>query len=289
MANLHDPGSEPAATLPAGAPVAHEIAAGNGWRVSDVVCRLGPQDRPFEERHEEVGLALVVGGSFRYRADTGRALLYPGAFLLGNEGACFVCGHEHGVGDRCLAFHFAPDFFAEIAATAAGSSRYRFPAAMLPANRSLPLPRVEAGTRARRGMAMEEWVIRLGEAVLAILAGGGGGIAEPSSRDRRRISDAIRHIEENSQGKLDLAGLSRIARMSRYHFLRTFRGALGLTPYQFVLSLRMRRAAVRLCAGTEPISEIAFDAGFGDLSTFNHRFREIFGMSPGAYRRAGRS
>jgi AraC-like DNA-binding protein len=273
---------------PAGAPVAHRIAAGAGWGVSEVVCRLGPEDRPFEERHGEVSIALVLAGSFRYRTQSGDALLYPGAFLLGDAGACFVCGHEHSTGDRCLAFRFAPELFAEIAASAAGSSRFRFPAAMLPANRRLALPLIEGGTRARSAsrMAMEEWTIRLAETVLATLAGGARGIVEPSPKDRRRIGDAMRHIEENFGQKLDLAELARVARMSRYHFLRTFRRALGVTPYQFVLNLRMRRAAVGLCTTGAPVSEVAFDAGFGDLSTFNGRFRDVFGMSPSAFRKA---
>ena len=271
---------------PAGAPAGRLIAAGPGWQVSDVICGLGPKDRPFEEQHAEVSIALVLEGSFQYRSDRA-ALLYPGAFLLGNAGACFVCGHEHGVGDRCLALRLAPDFFAEIAASTAGSSRFRFAAPMLPASRKLALPLIESEARTRHGLAMEEWVIGLVEAVLAVLADGARGLSEPSARDRRRISDVLRHIEENCGEKLDLAGLARVARMSRYHFLRTFRRTLGLTPYQFVLNLRMRHAATQLRTSPAPIATIAFEAGFGDLSTFNARFRGLFGMSPRAFRRAG--
>lgn len=271
-----------------GAPVARNIAAGRGWRVSEMVCGLGPHDRPFEERHEEAGIALVVAGSFQYRSAAGSALLYPGAFLLGNPGACFTCGHEHGTGDRCIAFHFAPALFAEIAATAAGSSRFRFPAAMLPASRGLALPLIESRTRSRGAdrLAMEEWAMRLAEKVLGIVAGAAAMTSEPSARDLRRISNVLRHSEEHFDQPLDLAALAEVARMSRYHFLRTFRRALSLTPYQFVLSLRMRQAAERLCTTAAPVSEIAFDAGFGDLSTFNGRFRDMFGMSPGAFRKA---
>jgi AraC-like DNA-binding protein len=75
--------------------------------------------------------------------------------------------------------------------------------------------------------------------------------------------------------------------MSVYHFLRTFRQVAGLPPHQYVLHTRLRRAAVRLRTSNHPISAIAFDAGFGDLSTFNRRFRRVMGCSPGAYR-AGR-
>ncbi|MGH7083110.1 MAG: hypothetical protein ACREFV_11650, partial [Acetobacteraceae bacterium] len=106
-------------------PRGRAIASGAGWRASEFVCRLGPADRPFEEQHHEVSIAAVLAGSFHYRSATGSALLYPGAFLLGHAGTCFTCGHEHGEGDRSGAFHFSPEFFSEIAATAAGSHRFR--------------------------------------------------------------------------------------------------------------------------------------------------------------------
>ncbi len=72
--------------------------------------------------------------------------------------------------------------------------------------------------------------------------------------------------------------------MSPYHFLRTFRAVVGMSPHQFILHTRLRRAAVRLCQTSDDISSIAFAAGFGDLSTFNRRFRRIIGVSPSAYR-----
>src|SRR5690349_5774000 len=76
------------------------LAQGSGWRASEVICRLGPQDRPFEEKHERVSIAAVIDGTFQYRSAAGRGLLYPGAVMLGNAGTCYECGHEHGVGDR---------------------------------------------------------------------------------------------------------------------------------------------------------------------------------------------
>ena len=55
-------------------------------------------------------------------------------------------------------------------------------------------------------------------------------------------------------------------------------------PHQYVLRTRLHRAAVRLRAGDDPIGTVAFEAGFNDLSTFNHRFRRLTGVSPGIYR-----
>jgi len=239
-----------------------------------------------------VTIAAVVEGSFQYRSDAGTALLYPGALLLGNAGSCFECGHEHGTGDRCIAFQFAPEFFAEIAAAVTGSHRFRFPAAMVSAIRDLPVPFIDVeamaagGSRAARGpIAMDEMAVRLAEIVLGAVAGGGHTGPAPSARDQRRISNALRYIEENALRPLGLGELAGVAVMSKYHFLRTFRRIVGVTPYRFLLGVRMRRAALMLRTTPAPVTAIAFDAGFGDLSTFNGRFREMFGVSPAAFRR----
>jgi AraC-like DNA-binding protein len=268
------------------------LAQGDGWRVSEAICHAGPGDRPFEERHDDVAIAAVVEGSFQYRSRAGRALLYPGALLLGNAGTCFQCGHEHGVGDRCLAFHYAPAFFAEIAASAAGSARFAFPAAMLPAGRRFAGVVVEAESRARGGaplateLGMEELAIGLAENVLATVADG-ERTQSPSATDERRISDVLRYLEARCAEPLTLATLAHIARMSKYHFLRTFRRIVGVTPYQHLLGLRLRRAALGLRTTDAPVSAIAFDAGFGDLSTFNGAFRAMFGAAPTVFRRQG--
>src|SRR6516164_4120026 len=70
------------------------LAAGEAWSVHEVVCRAGPSDRPFEERHDGFSVSAVLEGSFTYRSDAGHGLLYPGSLLLGNNGWCFECGHE---------------------------------------------------------------------------------------------------------------------------------------------------------------------------------------------------
>src|SRR5262245_34191465 len=85
------------------------LASGHGWQVYDVCCTSGPRDRPFEEKHRDVCIAVVTSGTFTYRTTQGDAVLAPGAALLGNVGQCYECGHEHGVGDRCLSFQFAPE------------------------------------------------------------------------------------------------------------------------------------------------------------------------------------
>src|SRR6185436_6442988 len=71
------------------------LARGDGWSVDDVICTSGPEDRPFEERHSRVSIAVVAAGTFQYRSTNGRATLTPGSILLGSAGQCFECGHDH--------------------------------------------------------------------------------------------------------------------------------------------------------------------------------------------------
>ena len=267
--------------------VSRTIAESEGWRVSDVVCRSGPEHAPFEERHETVAIAAVIEGSFQYHSAAGRALLHPGAFLLGNAGTCFTCGHAHGRGDRCIAFQYAPAFFEEISATAAGSSRFRFAMGMLPVATDMMRAAVSAERVAVEGLlATEELAVEVAETVLVMGSGHAATPAAPSARDERRVSKAIHTIEACADARIDLNALADAAAMSKYHFLRTFRRVVGGTPYQYLLSVRLRRAALALTTTGKSIAAVAFEAGFGDISTFNAQFRRAFGQPPSGLRRA---
>jgi AraC-like DNA-binding protein len=73
--------------------------------------------------------------------------------------------------------------------------------------------------------------------------------------------------------------------MNRYHFLRVFKRVTGMTPHQYVIAVRLSRAASALARSRRPVLEIALDAGFNDLSMFNRRFRETYGVAPLGYRK----
>jgi AraC family transcriptional regulator len=270
-------------------PVERVIAGGKDWRLSELTCHAGPHDRPFEERHGDVAIAAVVAGSFTYSTDSGRSLLHPGAVLLGNSGTCFECAHDHGTGDRCVSFQLSPEYFAEISATAAGSSRYRFPAAMLPVAKHVTpaIVRLESMAYGDLPLRIEEAVASLTATVIAAVSGHIASRGRTSARDERRVAEVVRYMEQYATEPLDLDRLAKVAFLSKYHFLRTFRRTIGVSPYQFLLTLRMRRAALRLIGSSASIASIGFESGFGDLSTFNGHFRELFGMSPRDYR--GRS
>ena len=277
-----------------GAPHRHVLADARTWTVADVVCRAGPLDRSFEEQHKDVGIAIVVEGSFQYRSSTGRELMAPGSLLLGNTGQYFECGHDHAAGDRCISFTYAPEYFETLAAEANIRTRNaRFVRLRIPPGRefSVLISRAHAaltrsamhGTDLCDRRNWEEISVEIAARALAL--GSSGSLKQPGLPcGEARVTRVVRLIEAHPEWGLNLISLAHEAKLSRYHFLRVFQELMGLTPHQFVLRTRLRNAATRLIVDAGPVLNVALDSGFGDVSNFNHAFRSEFGMSPREYR-----
>ena len=62
-----------------------------------------------------------------------------------------------------------------------------------------------------------------------------------------------------------------------------------MTPHQYLVQCRLRRAARLLAEPGRSITDIAYDVGFGDLSNFVRSFRRAAGLSPGAFRKASKA
>lgn len=261
------------------------LAEGPGWRVYDVVCDHGPQDRPFEEQHSGVSIAIVAGGSFQYRGDGGRELLTPGSLLLGQHGQYFECRHDHAPGDRCIAFRYDPEYFERVAWDA-GFSRAAFQALRVPPLRELStLISRACGGVLGAPVSWEELSLQLATRTLALTSARRSWPPDVPASSAARITRAIRAIERRAHDSLGLAELAREARLSTYHFLRTFEQVTGLTPHQYLKRTRLRQAALQLGAEPGRILDIALESGFGDVSNFNHAFRAEFGVNPREFRR----
>src|SRR5215472_7531913 len=181
------------------------LASGSGWRVTDVICSAGPHDRPFEECHDNVCVAAVMEGTFQYRSAHGAAVLGPGSLLLGNAGQCFQCGHEHGVGDRCLSFRYSPDYFERLAADAAVvRGRPNFSVLRLPALQPLSgiVTRASAGLIGARDTYWEELSMQLAAETMELTNGQSPKGVNPTPSTVARVTRAVRMIERKTDMEL---------------------------------------------------------------------------------------
>jgi AraC family transcriptional regulator len=261
------------------------IAAGQGWHVVDFICTCGPRDRRVEERHTLTSVSLVLAGTFLCRSQRGRSLLSAGSLFLGSAGEAFECSHEHGEGDRCLSFQFAPGLFEQIAGDV-GARAEAFGRDSLPPIRSLAKVTARAIGAISRPAELEEIAYELAGVALGEARERRPGDREVSAGHQRRVAEIVRHMEQRMDERLAIAELARRSGISPYHFVRVFRSVTGATPHQWLLRARLRAAAQQLAATRARVTDIALDVGFEDLSNFVRSFRAEFGVSPRQYRLA---
>lgn len=103
---------------------------------------------------------------------------------------------------------------------------------------------------------------------------------------RERILRTLLYIQEHLDGALELDGVAAAASFSRFHFHRIFTAFVGESLAEYVRRLRLERAARTLKLHEEPITQIAFSAGFETHESFTRAFTAMFGVSPFAYRTA---
>ncbi len=97
----------------------------------------------------------------------------------------------------------------------------------------------------------------------------------------RRVKE---FIDENLEEDLSLAEISAVAELSQFHFARSFRKTVGLTPQQYVMRQRIERAKLLLSNAELPIVEISLRTGFKNQSHFTTLFRKFTKLTPKSWR-----
>jgi AraC-like DNA-binding protein len=247
-------------------------------------CNAGPGAAPYTEVHGAHSLSFVRKGSFGYRFAKTTQELVAGSVLTGHAGDEFMCTHEHHrCGDECLSLQFS-----EESADSFGKVRELFRFGVVPPVSRLMIAaeRVEASARGHSGIALEEAALLFAGELRNVVYETSERPASASAHARRLAVQAALWIDEHSAQAIDLALAASQVKLSPFHFVKLFSGVLGVTPHQYLLRSRLRRAAQLLNLQELSITEVALEVGFQDLSNFVNSFRRACGVSPRAYRRA---
>jgi AraC family transcriptional regulator len=101
------------------------------------------------------------------------------------------------------------------------------------------------------------------------------------------VRPLLAYAAANLDDDVSLTALANKASLSAFYFHRIFLDAVGETPKQFTMRLRLGHAAARLLMTDDSVLSVALSCGFQSHEVFIRAFRRSFGMTPGAYRRRG--
>lgn len=104
-----------------------------------------------------------------------------------------------------------------------------------------------------------------------------------SGRQLRRV---LLMVEDRLGENIRLDDLAAAAGMSRFHFVRAFKGAVGVSPYRWLTGLRISKAKELLARSQIPILEVAARLGFESQSHFGQVFLAQAGKTPSQWRRS---
>ncbi|MGD8454474.1 MAG: AraC family transcriptional regulator [Phycisphaerae bacterium] len=110
-------------------------------------------------------------------------------------------------------------------------------------------------------------------------------MTSPTQRTyHERMLQVLVHIQQHLDEALSLDELAAVAHFSPFHFHRIFRGMLGESVMEHIRRLRLERATQQLKYTDQPITRIAFQAGYETHEAFTRAFRAMFGDAPSRFR-----
>ncbi len=99
-----------------------------------------------------------------------------------------------------------------------------------------------------------------------------------------RLNKAKDYIESNYHEAIDLDTLSKVSSLCPHHFLRKFKSYTGVSPYQYLKSVRLEKARMMLESTNSTVTEICMNCGYESLSSFSYLFKNTYKTSPENYR-----
>jgi len=103
--------------------------------------------------------------------------------------------------------------------------------------------------------------------------------------DPQQVQMVVDYIDSHLSGRPRISELAELLNLTRFHFMRSFKLAVGVPPHQFVIARRIERAKELLLESSHSIASVAAETGFGTSIQLARAFRRAIGTTPSEYRR----
>ncbi len=110
-------------------------------------------------------------------------------------------------------------------------------------------------------------------------------IEETGGLPQRKLQQAIAYMHDHLSKNLSLGAIAHELDMSHYYFSRLFKRSMGVSPYQYVLRLRIERTEYLLRTTSLTVAAIAQQVGFSNQNQLTIQFRKFTGITPSNYRK----
>lgn len=108
---------------------------------------------------------------------------------------------------------------------------------------------------------------------------------QQEGKEAEAIRPAIEYMAQRFKEDITVEQLAELVHLSKSHFMRCFRQAVGIGAIEHLSQLRIHAACEALSDSAEQIADIAFACGYSNLSNFNRQFLKQVGCSPREYRK----
>lgn len=272
-------------------------------QILDVRCRETPGTSSAIEYSPDYEITFTRTGYFGFQAGKQNYTVDICSILLDNARTEHVVTHGREVRDICTVLKIPEHLLQEACSlywkNSSGSviprEPFAFPFPVLRSTASLDSLHLyllqSAGSRLRNGstLKLEELELELIRELFTLLYGQDKATyLDPGERERQQylemIERAKHYMTAGFEQELSLADISRQAHASVFHFSRIFKRFTSYSPYQYLMELRLKNAAMILRNTSLSVTEICFSTGFTSLAHFITTFTRHFGLSPSRYR-----
>jgi len=109
-------------------------------------------------------------------------------------------------------------------------------------------------------------------------------LSNENDKQNAKLKKVLSYIRSSYEAQITLDDIAKEAGMSRKYFCRFLKEMTQKTPINYLNTYRIEHAARKLISTDEPITNIAFECGFNDLSYFIKTFKNIKGVTPKNFR-----
>lgn len=264
--------------------------------VHNFLCRCRSCRTSKPEHSAQFSIAYVRRGNFQVNAFRRQLDAYHGLFLLNKPNYEYSVTHEHSLPDECTWFSVPVE---SIQALRSETNQLAWFLDDVDSHALLlrGTPGTEFLHRTIFQLLTKSAPVRLSvetlitELLTQIFSADKTAthISQFTSKQKRYYMPLVDNVKTymnlNLVEDISLATLAQESNMSVFHFNRLFKKITGLTPYKYLLHLRLQHASVQITNTSSSITDIAFASGFASLEHFSASFKEHFGIPPSSGRR----